>query len=283
MPLARQPDSDDDNSEKPCGEEGGGQLVPQTSQMITSSSEGLNEVQQQKTDNEPLPSSNTEAKRKVRLTLMMDDGRSMQMILSRTLPCSKIFRAVEKKFNIQRGILRYRYEDRPVGEADTPDSLGMDDEDHIDANIEQVYAANQGHVNAQVASCGGGLIIPPSFRASSHRQSISSFQQVMPSYEEEEEIDEQQQEERPSESQAKKKLRLTIQCQGQECQVDVSATTQFGKVFEAAYKRFNKKKGTLRFLYEGGRIRDSDTPKMLEMESGDVIDAELEQLGGGPW
>jgi len=92
----------------------------------------------------------------------------------------------------------------------------------------------------------------------------------------------QQEEEQPSETQ-RKKLRLTIKCQGQQCQVDVSATTQLGKVFDAAYKRFNKKKGTLRFLYDGRRIREEETPKMLEMEHEDMIDAELEQLGGAAW
>ncbi|KZO97369.1 hypothetical protein CALVIDRAFT_597669 [Calocera viscosa TUFC12733] len=106
----------------------------------------------------------------------------------------------------------------------------------------------------------------------------------MASYDEEdEEFEQAQQEEQAPETQGRKKLRLTIQCQGQQCQVDVSATTLFGKVFDAAYKRFNKKKGTLRFLHDGQRIRENQTPKMLEMEHEDVIDAELEQLGGTIW
>ncbi|KZT54024.1 hypothetical protein CALCODRAFT_519655 [Calocera cornea HHB12733] len=104
----------------------------------------------------------------------------------------------------------------------------------------------------------------------------------MPSYDEDDEEFEQAQQE-DSQPQKKTKIRLTIQCQGQQCQVDVSATTQLGKVFDAAYKRFNKKKGTLRFLHDGKRIREHETPKMLEMENEDVIDAELEQLGGATW
>lgn len=95
-----------------------------------------------------------------------------------------------------------------------------------------------------------------------------------------EQTQQEEQEEPPTDTQKKKKIRLTIQCQETECQVDVSATTQFGKIFDAAYQRFNKKKGTLRFHFEGRRIQEADTPKMLEMNSGDIVDAELEQLGG---
>jgi small ubiquitin-related modifier len=37
---------------------------------------------------------------------------------------------------------------------------------------------------------------------------------------------------------------------------------------------------TLRFLFDGRRIEDGDTPKSLEMEEDDVIEVFQEQLGG---
>ena len=33
-------------------------------------------------------------------------------------------------------------------------------------------------------------------------------------------------------------------------------------------------------VFDGSRIRDTDTPKMLELEDGDMIDALIEQQGG---
>jgi len=37
---------------------------------------------------------------------------------------------------------------------------------------------------------------------------------------------------------------------------------------------------TLRFLFDGRRINDDDTPKSLEMEEDDVIEVYQEQTGG---
>ncbi|XP_014674277.1 PREDICTED: putative small ubiquitin-related modifier 8 [Priapulus caudatus] len=38
---------------------------------------------------------------------------------------------------------------------------------------------------------------------------------------------------------------------------------------------------SLRFLFDGRRINDDDTPKQLEMENEDVIEVYQEQTGGG--
>ncbi|PON91896.1 Rad60/SUMO-like domain containing protein, partial [Trema orientale] len=38
---------------------------------------------------------------------------------------------------------------------------------------------------------------------------------------------------------------------------------------------------TVRFLFEGARIRPNHTPKELKMEDGDEIDAMIDQMGGG--
>ena len=38
---------------------------------------------------------------------------------------------------------------------------------------------------------------------------------------------------------------------------------------------------SLRFMYEGRRINDHDTPKELEMQNEDIIEVYQEQTGGG--
>ena len=36
-----------------------------------------------------------------------------------------------------------------------------------------------------------------------------------------------------------------------------------------------------RFIFDGERVKEDDTPESLEMENGDEIDAMVEQTGGG--
>ena len=53
------------------------------------------------------------------------------------------------------------------------------------------------------------------------------------------------------------------------------------KVFETYASRKGIAVGSIRFLLDGERIKESDTPKMLELEDEDQIDCVLEQSGGG--
>eukprot|EP00501_MAST-03F_sp_TOSAG23-6_P001196 GSMAST32.ASY1.ANO1.1240.1 assembled CDS len=53
-----------------------------------------------------------------------------------------------------------------------------------------------------------------------------------------------------------------------------------GKVFKAYAQRKGIQSSALRFLLDGRRITDDDTPKMLELEDQDQIDCLLEQSGG---
>lgn len=60
----------------------------------------------------------------------------------------------------------------------------------------------------------------------------------------------------------------------------LNQTTPFQKMFDAYVSRFRISKTTVRFLYNGVRLNDKDTPKMLDMEDGDIIDVVLQQTGG---
>ncbi|KAI9566595.1 hypothetical protein HD554DRAFT_2174252 [Boletus coccyginus] len=98
----------------------------------------------------------------------------------------------------------------------------------------------------------------------------------------------------------KPKLNLNVEFEGQKITVKVKANMPFRKIFEAAEvrravvvwlsrldpaRRRNASRknqaGTLRFAYEGKRLRPEDTPVELDMEDGDQIDAFLQQVGGG--
>lgn len=69
--------------------------------------------------------------------------------------------------------------------------------------------------------------------------------------------------------------------EGSELTFRVRATTPMGKVFDAYCSKKGHARATMRFLFDGNRITDAATPGSLEMEDGDVIDAVVEQIGGG--
>ena len=60
----------------------------------------------------------------------------------------------------------------------------------------------------------------------------------------------------------------------------IKKTTKMSKVFDTYAQRKGIQPTSLRFLLDGDRVGMDQTPKMLEMEDGDQIDAVLEQQGG---
>jgi small ubiquitin-related modifier len=67
---------------------------------------------------------------------------------------------------------------------------------------------------------------------------------------------------------------------GDETLFKIKKTTKMEKVFNAYAQRKGVQVGSLRFLLDGERVTGEQTPKMLELEDGDQIDAVLEQVGG---
>ena len=70
-------------------------------------------------------------------------------------------------------------------------------------------------------------------------------------------------------------------CAAAPPQKPTAAPTRPDPQIKAAYA---KKKGlatnSIRFQLDGDMVNDSDTPKSLEMEDDEQIDAQLEQVGG---
>ena len=61
----------------------------------------------------------------------------------------------------------------------------------------------------------------------------------------------------------------------------VKMTTAMGKLKKSYSERVGAPIASLRFLFDGKRINDEETPKSLEMEQDDVIEVYQEQTGGG--
>ncbi|KAK0403894.1 hypothetical protein QR680_017181 [Steinernema hermaphroditum] len=56
--------------------------------------------------------------------------------------------------------------------------------------------------------------------------------------------------------------------------------TSMGKLKKSYADRTGVNVASLRFLFDGRRINDEDTPKTLDMEEDDVIEVYQEQVGG---
>ena len=75
-------------------------------------------------------------------------------------------------------------------------------------------------------------------------------------------------------------IHLTIKDQdGAEVHFRVRHTTVFRSIFAAYCAKKSLLEDHVRFLFDGRRIRASETPEDLDMEEGDAIDAMMEQVG----
>ncbi|KIJ95618.1 hypothetical protein K443DRAFT_682881 [Laccaria amethystina LaAM-08-1] len=69
---------------------------------------------------------------------------------------------------------------------------------------------------------------------------------------------------------------------GDEVFFKIKRSTKLSKLQGAYANKVGKDVGSIRFLYDGTRINEDDTPNTLEMEDNDTIDVMVEQVGGSP-
>ena len=67
---------------------------------------------------------------------------------------------------------------------------------------------------------------------------------------------------------------------GSEIFFKIKRTTQLKKLMDAYCTRQGLAINQCRFIFDGERLKDDDTPDKLEMENGDEIDVMVEQTGG---
>ncbi|KAA6368860.1 MAG: hypothetical protein EZS28_035613 [Streblomastix strix] len=71
-----------------------------------------------------------------------------------------------------------------------------------------------------------------------------------------------------------------MQYEIEETFFQIRKNTTLAKLMEAYSANMNKKLSTLRFLFDGNRIKKIDTPDSLDMEDGDLIDVMIQQISG---
>lgn len=67
---------------------------------------------------------------------------------------------------------------------------------------------------------------------------------------------------------------------GEEVYFKIKRNTKLKKLQGAYASKVGKDINTIRFLYDGNRIQEDDTPATLDMENDDTIDVMVEQVGG---
>ena len=67
---------------------------------------------------------------------------------------------------------------------------------------------------------------------------------------------------------------------GTEIFFKIKRSTLLKKLMEAYCTRQGLQTTQCRFIFDGERVKDEDTPEKLEMENGDEIDVMVEQTGG---
>lgn len=68
---------------------------------------------------------------------------------------------------------------------------------------------------------------------------------------------------------------------GDEVTFKVKPDTAFHKIFGAYANQKGIDVKSLHFFFDGERVKETDTPKMLEMEDEDMLDVQMAQVGGG--
>lgn len=77
---------------------------------------------------------------------------------------------------------------------------------------------------------------------------------------------------------------LSINVKSQEGNIicfKLKKTTLLKKMIDAYCTKFGLQPKSIRFIFEGERVKENDTPEKLGIEDGDEIDAMIEQHGGG--
>mmetsp|Transcript_10039 Transcript_10039/g.28125 ORF Transcript_10039/g.28125 Transcript_10039/m.28125 type:complete len:96 (+) Transcript_10039:18-305(+) len=67
---------------------------------------------------------------------------------------------------------------------------------------------------------------------------------------------------------------------GEETFFKIKKGTKMAKVFDAFARRKGVQSSSLRFLMDGDRVKEDDTPLSLDLEDQDMLDCMLEQTGG---
>jgi len=85
---------------------------------------------------------------------------------------------------------------------------------------------------------------------------------------------------KPETPQPTEHLNIKVTDGNNEVFFKIKRTTQLKKLMQAFCDRQGKQPATVRFLFDGTRVREEDSPESLDMADGDTLEVHQEQIGG---
>ncbi|KAI9850216.1 MAG: hypothetical protein M1838_005986 [Thelocarpon superellum] len=85
---------------------------------------------------------------------------------------------------------------------------------------------------------------------------------------------------KPEEHAVPEHLNIKVTDNNNEVFFKIKRTTALKKLMDAFCERQGKAPSTVRFLFDGSRVRPEDSPDSLEMADGDTLEVHQEQIGG---
>ncbi|KAF9040225.1 ubiquitin-like protein [Hymenopellis radicata] len=83
-----------------------------------------------------------DVKPKINIHIQTDGGDKIAVMVRRDTRFAKVFAAAEKKFGKEPGTFKFTYEGKRIQPDQTPAEVDMEDQDTIDAHLEQTGGGN---------------------------------------------------------------------------------------------------------------------------------------------
>ncbi|MCJ1479587.1 hypothetical protein MMC13_008273 [Lambiella insularis] len=85
---------------------------------------------------------------------------------------------------------------------------------------------------------------------------------------------------KPEDQPPSEHLNIKVTDNNNEVFFKIKRTTALKKLMDAFCDRQGKMRTTVRFLFDGQRVQESDSPDTLDMQDGDTLEVHQEQIGG---
>ncbi|KAI9860352.1 MAG: hypothetical protein M1824_003127 [Vezdaea acicularis] len=85
---------------------------------------------------------------------------------------------------------------------------------------------------------------------------------------------------KPEDAAPTEHLNIKVTDNNNEVFFKIKRTTALKKLMDAFCERQGKNPASVRFLFDGSRITQTDSPETLDMQDGDTLEVHQEQIGG---
>jgi Cu/Ag efflux protein CusF len=210
------------------------------------------------------------------LTVKNQANQTMLFKVKKSTEFKKIFAAYSERVSVPVRELRFLIDGEAISEHQTPDMISYEEDDEIDVMYHQVGGVEEteddetqmdGIGEEQVNEEKENSDPTPASLSASLSAPLSTPPPHSPHCP-------------PKPVIAAMNLSVKDQTTGQTIVFKIKKDTLLSKVFEHFAKQRGYSLNLIRFMYNGRRLQGNVTPKMLEMEDGDEVDATVEQVGG---